>query len=141
MLIELLSEIGVVVAYAAVGLVLMLAGYATMAAITPGKLSDLLWRDRSRNAAILVSSNLLAVAIIVIAAIATSADALGPGLITTVVFGVLGIALMALSFFLIDALTPGALGEVVRMSEIYPAIWVNACAHLGIAGIMAAALV
>ena len=47
---------------------------------------------------------------------------------------------MAVSFLLIGLLTPGKTGEIINSSQMHPEVWVNATAHLGIAGIMAAAL-
>ncbi|RBP63423.1 uncharacterized protein DUF350 [Brevibacterium sanguinis] len=140
MLISLLLESGIVLSYALSGLVLMLIGYFVVDLLTPGKLHVLLWEQRSKNAAVLVASDLLAVAIIVIAAIRASADDLALGIISTLVFGLIGIVLMGLSFLLINALTPGTSGDLVHSDRLHPEVWVNASAHIGIAGIMAAAL-
>ncbi|WP_413336299.1 DUF350 domain-containing protein [Brevibacterium sp. GP-SGM9] len=140
MLAELFLEIGIVLSYAVSGLVLMLIGYFVVDLLTPGKLHVLLWQQKSRTAAVLVASDLAGVAIIVIAAIRASSDDLLLGVISTLVFGIVGIILMALSFLLIDAFTPGKLGDIVKPDQFHPEVWVNATAHLGIAGIMAAAL-
>ncbi|GAA1870764.1 DUF350 domain-containing protein [Brevibacterium marinum] len=140
MLAELLLEIGIVLSYAVSGLVLMLIGYFVVDLLTPGRLHVILWEKKSKNAAILVASDLLSVAIIVIAAIRASADDLLLGIISTLVFGLVGIVLMALSFLLIDAFTPGRLGDMIKPDEFHPEVWVNSSAHVGIAGIMAAAL-
>ncbi len=140
MLISLLIESGIVLSYALSGLVLMLIGYFVVDLLTPGKLHVILWEQRSKNAAVLVASDLLAVAIIVIAAIRASADDLALGIISTLVFGLIGIILMGLSFLLINGLTPGNSGDLVHSDRLHPEVWVNASAHIGIAGIMAAAL-
>lgn len=140
MLIALLTETGIVLSYALSGLVLMLIGYFVVDLLTPGKLHIILWQQRSKNAAILVASDLLAVAIIVIAAITASADDFILGIISTVTYGIVGIILMAVSFLIIDLLTPGKLGEIINADEHHPEVWVNAAAHVGIAGIMAASL-
>lgn len=140
MLADLFLEIGIVLSYAVSGLLLMLIGYFVVDLLTPGKLHVILWEKKSKNAAILVASDLLGVAIIVIAAIRASSDDLLLGIISTLVFGIVGIILMALSFLLIDAFTPGKLGDIVRPDEFHPEVWVNASAHVGIAGIMAAAI-
>ena len=137
---ELFLEIGIVLSYALSGLALMLIGYFVVDLLTPGKLHVILWQQKSRNAAILVSSDLAGVAIIVIASIRASADDLFLGIISTLLFGLVGIILMALSFLLIDAFTPGKLGDIVKPDQFHPEVWVNATAHVGIAGIMAAAL-
>ncbi|MBM6591225.1 DUF350 domain-containing protein [Brevibacterium sp. RIT 803] len=140
MLAELFLEIGIVLSYAVSGLALMLVGYFVVDLLTPGKLHVILWEQKSRNAAVLVASDLAGVAIIVIAAIRASSDDFLFGIISTLVFGLVGIILMALSFLLIDAFTPGKLGDIVNADQLHPEVWVNATAHVGIAGIMAAAL-
>ncbi|MDN6372146.1 MAG: DUF350 domain-containing protein [Brevibacterium aurantiacum] len=137
MLAELFLEIGIVLSYAVSGLALMLIGYFVVDLLTPGKLHVILWQQKSKNAVILVASDLLGVAIIVIAAIRASADDFVFGIISTLVFGII---LMALSFLLIDAFTPGKLGDMIKPDAFHPEVWVNASAHVGIAGIMAAAL-
>lgn len=136
----LLFETGVVLSYAGCGLLLMVIGYFVVDLLTPGKLHVILWEQKSRNAAVLVASDLAGVAIIVIAAIRASSDDLVAGILSTLVFGMLGIILMAVSFLLIGLLTPGRTGDIINSSQMHPEVWVNATAHLGIAGIMAAAL-
>lgn len=140
MLASLLIESGIVISYAVSGLLLMLVGYGIVDLLTPGKLHVLLWVEHSRNAAILVSSNLLGVAIIVATAIRASADVFSWGLLSTVVYGLIGIGVMAVSFVIVDLLTPGKLGDFVHAETIHPAVWVNASLHLGIAIVMASAV-
>ena len=93
MLADLFLEIGIVLSYAVSGLILMLIGYFVVDLLTPGKLHVILWQKKSKNAAILVASDLLSVAIIVIAAIRASSDDLLLGIISTLVFGLVGIIL------------------------------------------------
>lgn len=140
MLLSLLIESGIVLSYALIGLLLMLVGYFVVDLLTPGKLHELLWEERSKNAAILVSSNLLAVAIIVATAIRASADDFLMGLLTTFVFGLLGIVLQALSFLIINLLTPGSHAQMVHEEHVQPAAWVSAAAYIGISLIMASAI-
>ncbi|MDE9366253.1 DUF350 domain-containing protein [Luteipulveratus sp. YIM 133132] len=137
---DLLYDVGAIAAYGAVGLVLMGVGYAMVDALTPGRLRDLIWEQRNVNAAVLLASNMLAVAIIVVVAIRSSYDGLGDGLISSAVYGVLGIVIMAVCFVVIDALTPGRLGDLVTDSERHPAAWVGASSHISVALIVAAAI-
>lgn len=140
MILPLLLEAGVVLSYAVVGLALMLIGYLIFDVLTPGKLHELLWQHRSKNAAILVGSSLFAVAIIVATAIRASADDLLLGLLSTFLYGMLGLILQAGSFFLIDLVTPGRNADMVSEDRIHPAMWVTAVANLGISLIMASAI-
>ena len=73
-------------------------------------------------------------------AIAASANDLVTGLIGTVAYGLLGLILMSLSFLIIDAITPGKLGDELATPDLHPATWVNAAAHVVIATIIAAAI-
>lgn len=132
--------VGGTVAYAVVGIVLMGLGYGLVDLLTPGKLGELIWRDRNPNAALVLLSGLAGVGLIVVTAILTSDDAIGRGLVSTVVYGLLGILLMGVSFLLLDALTPGKLGETVTEHALHPAAWVTAVVHLAVAGIIAASV-
>lgn len=137
---ELFSDVGAIAAYGAIGLVLMALGYAVVDLLTPGKLHELIWTQRNANASIVLAANTFAVAIIVVTAIRSSYDDLGDGLISTAVYGVVGIAIMAICFVLIDLLTPGKLGEMVTGEERHPAVWVTVSSHLSSALIVAAAI-
>lgn len=137
---DLLYDVGAIAAFGAVGLVLMAAGYGMVDALTPGRLRDLIWEQRNSNAALLLSSNMLAVAIIVVTAIRSSYDGLGEGLLSSAVYGLLGIVIMAVCFVVIDAFTPGRLGDLVTHAERHPAAWVGASSHVSVALIVAAAI-
>ncbi|PRY00875.1 DUF350 domain-containing protein [Allonocardiopsis opalescens] len=126
--------------YGLVGLVLMVVGYVLTDLLTPGRLADLIWVNRNRNAAVLLASNLLGVGIIVAMAIFASEEGIWLGLLSTVAYGLVGLVLMALSFLVVDLLTPGKPGTVVAETELHPAVWVSAAAHLAVAFIVAAAI-
>ena len=140
MLQELLSGLIAVVAYGVIGTLMMALGYLLVDLATPGRLRDLIWVQRNPNAALLLVSGLLGVGIILVTAIAASADDLALGLVGTLVYGLLGLVLMSLSFLLIDAITPGKLGDELASPDLHPGTWVSAAAHVVIAMIMAAAL-
>ena len=140
MIVDLAVGVGGTVAYAVVGVVLMGLGYGLVDLLTPGRLGELIWRDRNPNAALVLLSGLAGVGLIVVTAILTSDDAIGRGLLSTVVYGLLGIVLMGASFLLLDALTPGKLGETVTEHALHPAAWVTAVVHLAVAGIIAASV-
>jgi len=85
-------------------------------------------------------SGLGGVGLIVVTAILTSDDAIIRGLLSTVVYGLLGIVLMGAAFLLLDALTPGRLGDTLTERALHPAAWVTAVVHLAVAGIIAASV-
>lgn len=128
------------VAYGVIGVAMMALGYVLVDLATPGKLRDLIWVQRNPNAALLLVSGLIGVGIILTTAIVGSADDLIAGLIDTLVFGLLGLILMSLSFLLIDAVTPGKLGDELSSPNMHPATWVSATTHVVIAVIIAASI-
>lgn len=127
-------------AYSVVGVALMAIGFAVVDLLTPGNLRQQLWFDRNRNAGILVGSNLMAIALIVVAAITASEGRLGEGLAYTIIYSAIGIVLMAVTFLFIDLVTPGKLGEVVIDPKPHPAVWVHGVSHVAIALIICAAI-
>lgn len=138
----LLVEVGAGLAYGLVGIVLMAIGYGAIDLLTPGKLGDLVYVHRNRNAAILVSSGTLAVGLIATTAILTSESqlGLGIGLGTTLGYGLLGIVLLSLSFLVVDVLTPGKLGAIVVDDHPHPAVYVSAATHLAVGAVVSAAI-
>ncbi|GAA4862314.1 MULTISPECIES: DUF350 domain-containing protein [Saccharopolyspora] len=140
MLQDLLSGLLAAVAFGVIGVLMMALGYVLVDLATPGRLRDLIWVQRNPNAALLLVSGLLGVGIVLTTAIAASADDLVTGLVGTLAYGLLGLLMMSLSFLLIDALTPGKLGDELASPNLHPATWVSASAHVVIAVIIAAAI-
>ncbi|BCB77594.1 hypothetical protein GCM10022251_63110 [Phytohabitans flavus] len=137
---DLVTDLLVTLAYGAVGVVLMAFGYVLVDIATPGRLRELIWVERNRNAALLLASNLAGVGIIVIAAILASADDFADGIVGAGAYGVLGLLVMAAAFLLLDLASPGKLGEILVDPEPHPAVWVSAVVHLATGGIIAAAI-
>ncbi|WP_026925035.1 DUF350 domain-containing protein [Glycomyces arizonensis] len=127
-------------AYSAVGIALMVLGFFIVDWLTPGKLGELIWSERNRNAALLLASNTLGVGLIVVGAIWASEGNLAEGIVSTLVFGVIGLVAMAVAFIVLDLLTPGKLGDIVCSDETQPAVWVNSAMHLALGGVIAMAL-
>src|SRR5919112_3703419 len=137
---DLLNGAGRSVVFGLIGLGLMAVGFVMVDLLTPGKLRDLIWRDRNPNAALLLSANQLGIAIIVFTAIFTSYDSFTQGLASTVIFGIIGIAIMGFGFMVLDWMTPGKLGEVICTPDRHPGATVSAAAHFGTALIVAACI-
>ncbi|MFF0654871.1 DUF350 domain-containing protein [Micromonospora tulbaghiae] len=138
---HLVTDLLITLAYGAVGVVLMAIGYVLVDLATPGKLHELIWTERNRNAALLLSSNLLGVGTIVVAAIVASDDDFTLGLVGAAAYGILGLVIMAAAFVLLDVATPGKLGELLVDPEQHPAVWVSATVHLATGAIIAAAII
>lgn len=140
MLTDLLVGLGQSVAYAAIGVGLMGLGFLLVDVLTPGHLGHQIYTDRNRNAALVLGAAVLGIGIIVATAILTSANDFGEGLLTTAGYGLIGLVAMAVSFLLLDLLTPGKLGEIVVSHEVHPAAWVSAANNLALSLIVAAAI-
>ena len=138
---HLVTDLLVTLAYGVVGVVLMAIGYVLVDVATPGKLHELIWVERNRNAALLLSSNLVGGGTIVVAAIVASDNDFRLGLIGAGAYGILGLVIMAVAFMLLDAATPGKLGELLVDPEPHPAVWVSATVHLATGAIIAAAII
>jgi uncharacterized membrane protein YjfL (UPF0719 family) len=140
MLEDLVTGLGVTLAYAAEGVALMALGYLLVDMTTPGRLHELVWGQRNRNAALLLGSNLIGVATIVVVAIVASEDDFVRGIVGAGLYGVLGLLVMTGAFLLLDLVTPGRLGEILTDAEPHPATWVSAVVHLAAGAIVAAAI-
>ncbi|MFI5933227.1 DUF350 domain-containing protein [Actinoplanes sp. NPDC051494] len=140
MLENLLEGAGKSIVFGALGIGLMAVGFVLVDLLTPGKLRDLIWVDKNRNAALLLSANQLGIALIVFTAIFTSYDNFAEGLASTALFGILGIGVMGLAFVVLDWMTPGKLGEVICTDEHHPGAVVSAASHFGAALIVCACI-
>lgn len=140
MLEDLLNGAGRSVVFGLIGIGLMAVGFVLVDLLTPGKLRDLIWRDRNPNAALLLAANQLGIAAIVFTAIFSSYESFGQGVASTVIFGVIGIAIMGFGFMVLDWLTPGKLGEVICTPDRHPGATVSAAAHFGTAIIVCACI-
>ncbi|MFV2008989.1 MULTISPECIES: DUF350 domain-containing protein [unclassified Micromonospora] len=140
MLEDLLTGAWQSIVFGAVGVALMAAGFVVVDWLTPGKLRELIWVHRNGNAALLLAANQLGVAGIVFTAILTSYPSFTKGLASTILFGLIGLGIMALAFAVLDWLTPGRLGAVICSDEPHPAARVSAATHFGAALIVCACI-
>ena len=137
---DLVGGVLATLAYAGVGAVVLALGYVVLDAITPGNLRHLVYADRNTNAAVLAGANVLALGGIVTTAIVTADDQLGKGVLDAAVYGLLGIALLAAAFKVLDLLTPGDLGAICTDPEGTPAVYVTAAFQLALGAVLAAAI-
>jgi uncharacterized membrane protein YjfL (UPF0719 family) len=127
--------------YGVVGIALMMAGFAVIDLLTPGKLGDLIVHHRRRDVGIVAASAMLAVGAIVTSAILQSDGDLDRGLAETAGVGLIGIVLLGLAFVAVDKATPGKLGEILADEHEDPAVaYVTAASLLAVGVIIAAAI-
>jgi uncharacterized membrane protein YjfL (UPF0719 family) len=136
-----LQSIGYAVAYTGVGIALLTLGFFALDLLTPGHLGRHIYEDRSVNAAVTLAAGFLGQGAIVFASIWTNATSgFGDALLYTVVFGVLGVALQAVAFVVLDLITPGKLGEHLMERPFHPASLVSAAVQLTVAAIIVASI-
>lgn len=138
----MLESLGYAAVYSGIGLLLLALGFFVLDLLTPGRLADHIWEHGSPNASITLASALIAQSLVAFATIWTHAEAgFGEALEWTIAFGVLGIALQAISFFLLDLVTPGKLGDLVCRKDFHPASVVSGASQLAVAIIVVACIV
>lgn len=137
---DLAVELAEIAAWGAVAIALLAIGYCVIDLLTPGRLGQLIYTEHNVNAAVVVASGVIAVGTIVTASILTSLDGFTEGLLSAAAFGLVGIALLAVAFLVLDRLTPGDLGAVVTDPTPNPAAWVLAANHVALGAILAAAI-
>jgi uncharacterized membrane protein YjfL (UPF0719 family) len=137
---DIIDGLGRATAYGVLGVVLLILGIFLIDLLTPGKLGRQIWEQRNRNAAVLLSSALLGIGGIVFTSIWTTYEDFGKGLLSTAVFGLLGLAMMAVAFLVVDLVTPGKLGATLVEPEPHPAVWVTASCNLAVSAIVSASI-
>ena len=115
-------------------------GFLALDLLTPGNLRTQVYIDKNPNAAVLLGANHLALAIIVVTAIRTSADTLGQGLVDSAVYGLVGVVLQAVALRLLDAFVPADLRSLVEEPRMCSATWGVAVTLVAIGAVNAAAL-
>ncbi len=129
-------------AYSLLGSALLVAGFVALDLVTPGRLGHhLTGEEASPNAAVVMSAGFLGLGAIVFTAIWRNAAAgLGPALGWTAAFGLLGVVLQAVSFLVLDALTPGRLRDLVVGARLHPAAFVAAAGQVAVSAIVCASI-
>ena len=137
----MLASIGYAVAYTGVGILLLILGAVVLDVLTPGHLAKHIYQERSVNAGIALGAVFLGQGMIAFTTIWTNATSgFGDALVDTVVFGLVGIALQVVAFFVLDVLTPGKLGHHLVEVDFHPASLVSAASTLAVSAIVVASI-
>jgi uncharacterized membrane protein YjfL (UPF0719 family) len=136
---QLGKGIGAIALYAIVGLVLILLGFYAIDWTTPGKLSDLV-RTGMPNAVVVTSAGLVSMAFIIVVAIVNSATDLTAGLITSLVYGLIGIVVQVAAVRLLEWATRIDIGGMIQSERFSPASVVVAAAHLALGLVVAVSI-
>jgi uncharacterized membrane protein YjfL (UPF0719 family) len=138
----MLSNMLAAVVYLGVGIGLLVLAAFVVDLLTPGRLVVHVMEHGSYSAALVLAAALLGQGVVIFTAIWTNAESgFGDALLWTVAFGLLGVALTAVSFLVVDLLTPGKLGQVVsRPGPVQPAAVLAAAGQLAVALIVVASI-
>jgi uncharacterized membrane protein YjfL (UPF0719 family) len=134
----MLELVGQVLAYAGLGLVVLMAGFFVIDALTPGKLGTLVM-DGNPNAAILAATTLVSLGLILWFAIFFTGAGWN-GLDDALVYGAVGVGAQAVGFVVLDLLTPGKLGVICERETLHPASLVSAAVQIAVALVICASL-
>jgi uncharacterized membrane protein YjfL (UPF0719 family) len=128
-------------AFLAVAVVLLAIGFYVLDLFSPAeKMSDLIMKDHNRNAARVSSAAILGLSIVIATSVFTTNDDFLYGLVSTAIFGAVGVLLQVAVYFLFDILTPGNVGDVVDDPKDHPGSWVLAASLIGSGLIVAACI-
>lgn len=131
--------VGAILLYAVVGLLLMVIGFFAIDWTTPGKLTALV-REGRPNAVVITSAGLLSMAFIVVVAIFNATDKLGEGLLSALVFGLVGILVQVAAVRVLEAVARLSIGDVLAAERFAPVSAVVATAHLALGLVVAVAI-
>ena len=134
----MLELVGQTLAYAGIGLAILVIGFFVMDLLTPGKLGELVGQGNP-NAAVLGGMTLFSLGLVMYFAIYFT-GAGWDGLDDALVFGLVGVAAQAAGFGIVEAVIPGKLRDCVQERTFHAQTAVLAGAQLAIALVICASL-
>ncbi|MBJ8343340.1 DUF350 domain-containing protein [Antrihabitans sp. YC2-6] len=132
-------NVGAIVCYAIIGLVLMIVGFYAIDLTTPGKLRDIV-REGKPNAIVALASGMLSMSFIVVLAIYASSGKLSEGLIASLVFGLVGIIAQVIAVRAVELVSGVDIGRVINSPTFTPEVLIVAAAHFGLGLVVAFAI-
>jgi uncharacterized membrane protein YjfL (UPF0719 family) len=127
-----------VLAYSGVGLVVLIIGFFVLDLLTPGKLGHLVM-EGNPGAGLLAATGLASLGLILYFAIHFT-GAGWDGLDDAAIFGLVGVVVQAVGFFVLDMVIPGKLGDHCFNPTLHPAAYVTAGIQVSVALIVCASL-
>jgi hypothetical protein len=131
--------VGAIVLYAVLGVLLMLLGFYAVDVTTPGPLTRMV-RDGLPNSVLVASAGMVSMAFIVVVAIYSASGVLLDGLLSTLIFGLVGILAQVGGVRLLEWVTGIDIGAVLAAERVAPQAWVVAAAHLALGLVVAVAI-
>ena len=127
-----------VLAYSGVGLVVLVIGFYVLDLLTPGKLGHLVM-EGNPGAGLLAATGLASLGLILYFAIHFT-GAGWDGLDDAAIFGLVGVLVQAVGFFVLDMVIPGKLGDHCFNPTLHPAAYVTAGIQVSVALVVCASL-
>lgn len=131
--------IGAILLYAVLGALLMLLGFYAVDLTTPGPLNRQV-RDGLPNAVMVTAAGMVSTAVVVVVAIYSATGLLLQGLLSALIFGVIGIVAQVLGARLVEWVTGIDMGAVLAAERLQPQSFVVAAAHLTLGFVVAVAI-
>ena len=127
-----------VLAYSGVGLIVLVVGFFVLDLLTPGKLGQLVM-EGNPGAGLLAATGLASLGLILYFAIHFT-GAGWDGLDDAAIFGLVGVLVQAVGFFVLDMVIPGKLGDHCFNPTLHPAAYVTAGIQVSVALVVCASL-
>lgn len=133
------TGVGAILLYAVLGALLMLLGFYAVDLTTPGPLNRQVKEGRP-NAVIVTAAGMLGVAFVVVMSIYASSGALLDGLLTTLIFGIIGIVAQTLAARLLEWVAGIDMGAVLAADRVQPQAYLVAAVHIALGLVVAVAI-
>jgi uncharacterized membrane protein YjfL (UPF0719 family) len=126
--------------YAVLGVLMMLLGFFAVDLTTPGPLNKQV-RAGLPNAVIVTAAGMVGIALIVVVSIYVSSGALLDGLLTTLIFGLVGIVAQVLAARLLEWVTGVDMKALLASDTTSPQTYLVASAHVALGLVVAVAII
>ncbi|MDT7615605.1 MAG: hypothetical protein QOF00_3052 [Pseudonocardiales bacterium] len=134
------TGIGAILLYAVLGVLLMLLGFYAVDLTTPGPLNRQV-KEGKPNAVIITAAGMVGIAFIVVVSIYGSSGALLDGLLTTLIFGVIGVVAQVLGARLLEWVTGIDMRAVLAGETTMPQAYLVAAVHVALGLVVAVAII
>lgn len=132
-------NVGAIACYAILGVLLILVGFYAIDITTPGKLTQLVRAGRP-NATVVAAAGMVSMAFIVVVAIYASGGQLAEGLISTAVYGLLGVIAQVIGIRVLELGTSITIGPLLAEEKLDSSAFVVAAGHIALGLIVAVAI-
>ncbi len=134
------TGIGAILIYAVLGVLLMLLGFYAVDLTTPGPLNRQV-REGRPNAVLITAAGMVGISFIVVVSIYQSSGTLLDGLLSTLIFGVIGVIAQVLGARLLEWVTGIDMGATLAAEVIRAQGWLVAAVHVALGLVVATAII